>query len=290
VLGTLVDMTWDFILAFPYSDTGSLNAMQTFMNDVSGRWSWQRQIYGHVFSASRGTLGTLQTLGTGRNDQHASIIGYNDSPSPSCSGPPAFAGACAVSPARGSGPAAPYRAADRDPGAPSQSRFQLQGPLDPQLRRRLDLHRAAGRHGPPRDGHHDLPDEFVRPGRYELPEGRDDVPPDGGASLHARRPSRRSWRGRSSPTTTPASAPDRTSSAPKIIRAYLIQLYGEMVNLGWVQDSAGFAANIIVARNAQNPNRVDVLWPGVLINQLDVFALLAQFRLSSASFAAQLAA
>ncbi|ARL55612.1 hypothetical protein BOC52_02440 [Burkholderia pseudomallei] len=31
---------------------------------------------------------------------------------------------------------------------------------------------------------------------------------------------------------------------------------------------------------AQAGNRVDVLWPGVLINQLRIFALLAQFRLS----------
>ena len=37
--------------------------------------------------------------------------------------------------------------------------------------------------------------------------------------------------------------------------------------------------NLIVEQNASNPNRVDCLWPGTLINQLRIFALLAQFRL-----------
>ena len=35
---------------------------------------------------------------------------------------------------------------------------------------------------------------------------------------------------------------------------------------------------IIVEQNAKNPNRVDVLWPGTLMNQLRIFALLNQFR------------
>ena len=48
---------------------------------------------------------------------------------------------------------------------------------------------------------------------------------------------------------------------------------------GYVQDADGFAKALIVERNNANPNRVDVLWPGTLINQLRIFALLAQFRL-----------
>lgn len=47
---------------------------------------------------------------------------------------------------------------------------------------------------------------------------------------------------------------------------------------GYAQDKEAFAKNIIVEQNAKNPNRVDVLWPGTLINQLRVFALLNQFR------------
>ena len=46
-----------------------------------------------------------------------------------------------------------------------------------------------------------------------------------------------------------------------------------------MQDSKAFAEGLIVQQNTQNPNRVDALWPGTLINQLRTLALLAQFRL-----------
>ncbi|MFL9997975.1 hypothetical protein PQR34_42905 [Paraburkholderia sediminicola] len=47
-----------------------------------------------------------------------------------------------------------------------------------------------------------------------------------------------------------------------------------------MQESELFAQQVIVEQNANNPNRVDCLWPGTLIDQLRIFALLAQFRLS----------
>ena len=39
-------------------------------------------LYGHVFSAYRGTFSARTTFGTGRNDQHATILGFYDSPTP----------------------------------------------------------------------------------------------------------------------------------------------------------------------------------------------------------------
>jgi phage tail sheath gpL-like len=64
-----------------------------------------------------------------------------------------------------------------------------------------------------------------------------------------------------------------------MIRADLIAAYQTLEYNGYVQKSQAFAQALIVQQNAQNPNRVDVLWPGTLINQLRIFALLAQFRL-----------
>ena len=60
-----------------------------------------------------------------------------------------------------------------------------------------------------------------------------------------------------------------------------IAQYQTLEYQGYVQDSASFAKNLIVEQNATNPNRVDVLWPGTLINQLRIFALLNQFRLQA---------
>jgi phage tail sheath gpL-like len=66
---------------------------------------------------------------------------------------------------------------------------------------------------------------------------------------------------------------------PNVIKAEIIAAYQWLEFNGYVQDSKAFAANLIVEKNATNPNRVDCLWPGTLINQLRIFALLAQFRL-----------
>jgi phage tail sheath gpL-like len=74
-------------------------------------------------------------------------------------------------------------------------------------------------------------------------------------------------------------APGSAIVTPNTIRADLIAQYGELEFNGYVQDAAGFAKGLIVEKNSVNPNRVDVLWPGTLINQLRIFALLAQFRL-----------
>ncbi|WP_318192776.1 phage tail sheath C-terminal domain-containing protein, partial [Pseudomonas fluorescens] len=74
-------------------------------------------------------------------------------------------------------------------------------------------------------------------------------------------------------------APGSAIVTPSIIKADLIAQYGTLEYAGFVQDSKTFAQELIVEQNATNPNRVDVLWPGTLINQLRIFALLAQFRL-----------
>jgi phage tail sheath gpL-like len=66
---------------------------------------------------------------------------------------------------------------------------------------------------------------------------------------------------------------------PNMIKMDQIAAYQELEYAGLVQRSDLFAQNLIVQQNAQNPNRIDVLWPGTLIAQLRIFALLAQFRL-----------
>ena len=48
---------------------------------------------------------------------------------------------------------------------------------------------------------------------------------------------------------------------------------------GLVENLAAFKANLIVERDDNDPNRVNVLYPPDLVNQLRVFAVLNQFRL-----------
>ena len=74
-------------------------------------------------------------------------------------------------------------------------------------------------------------------------------------------------------------APGAGIVTPSMIRADLIAEFQTLEFNGYVQNSTAFAQALIVQQNSTNPNRVDVLWPGTLIDQLRIFAVLAQFRL-----------
>ena len=66
---------------------------------------------------------------------------------------------------------------------------------------------------------------------------------------------------------------------PSIIRGELIAMYTKLEEKAIVENADLFAKYLIVERNKDDPNRVDVLLPPDLVNQLRVFAVLAQFRL-----------
>ena len=73
-------------------------------------------------------------------------------------------------------------------------------------------------------------------------------------------------------------APGSNIVTPSTIRADLTADYQSMQDdSGWVQGADVFAKGLIVEQNRTNPNRVDVLYPAILINQLRIFALLMQF-------------
>lgn len=72
-LSALGDEEFDWI-ASPYGTSAALGDASDLLNDVNGRWSWAKQIYGHFIAVNTSTVGDLSTLGNGRNDQHASIF------------------------------------------------------------------------------------------------------------------------------------------------------------------------------------------------------------------------
>lgn len=73
-LAALQDNPADLVVA-PWSDSNSLAAYTAWGNDVSGRWAWSRQSYGHVGSAMAGSFSALVTQGLSMNDRHTSLIG-----------------------------------------------------------------------------------------------------------------------------------------------------------------------------------------------------------------------
>ena len=66
---------------------------------------------------------------------------------------------------------------------------------------------------------------------------------------------------------------------PSVIRGELVALYRQLEEAGIVENADLFKKYLVVERNADNPNRLDVLFPPDLVNQLRIFAVLAQFRL-----------
>jgi phage tail sheath gpL-like len=73
--------------------------------------------------------------------------------------------------------------------------------------------------------------------------------------------------------------PGQAIVTPGIIKAELVAEYQIDMWNGLVENIREFKANLLVERDPNDPNRVNVLYPPDLINQLRIFAVLAQFRL-----------
>jgi phage tail sheath gpL-like len=276
-LGTaLGDEEFDFVVS-PYTTTGQLDAMRDIMGDTTGRWSWQRQAYGHVFSMKAGDAAALQTFGAARNDQHATILGVDGSPTPPYEWAAGYAGAAAVS----------LRA---DPARPLQT-VPIRGVLAPDISKRFPrttqqtllssgvaladfardgsamILRAVTTYQRNKWGQADLSYldtevlyiamEVIRRLRSVVTQkfARSKLADDG--------------------TRFGAGQPIVT---PKIIKAELVAQYAIMEEEGLVENAQAFAAATIVERSTTDVSRVNVLYAPDFINGLRVLAVLAQFR------------
>lgn len=276
-LANLGDEAFDFIVS-PYNDTASLDSLKSLLNDKTGRWSWSNQIYGHLFAAKSATFAGLTTFGNARNNQHESVIGVYDSPTPSWLWAADMAGAAAV-------------ALRADPGRPLQTLTLSYVKAPPHASRFTSTERntllwdgittftvasdgtvalenvittyQVNSYDEADDSYLEIETLFLL--MYVLRQQKSVITSkfprmklgkDGGRY-----------------------AAGSSVVTPSIIKAELIASYQEMETAGMVQDSATFAAGLIVEQDSTNVNRINVLWPGELINQLRVLGLLAQFRL-----------
>ena len=276
-LGNLGTKRYDLIIT-PYTDTTSLAAVSAYLNDTTGTWSWNEQLYGHHWTALRGTFANLVTAGNAMNDQHTSILGFYDSPTTVWQIAADFAATAAVS----------LRA---DPATPLHT-LALSTMLPPPVASRF---LSSMRNTLLFDGI----STFVvdDSGTIRL-EGTITTYQKNAFSQADNSYLQINTMYNLASVLTQLNiaitsnfsqvklAADGTKFAdgsnivtPSTIKAFLIAQYQQMEYNGQVQNSAAFAAGLIVQLNATNPNRVDVLWDGILIDQLDILALLAQFRL-----------
>lgn len=276
-LGNLGNMTFDFI-ASPYTDSASLLAISGLLNDTTGRWSWQQQLYGHAISAYAGTFASQTTLGLAQNNQHQTILGFYNSPTPSWIWAAALTAQVAVS----------VRA---DPGIPLQD-MSLFGVLPPPVQSQfLNTQRETLLY----DG---ISTFTVQQGGTVLTENiittyqlnAQGVPDDSYLELETMFQlmleirtllAMLSSRYARCKLADDGSRPAANSGlvTPNIIKSDIIALYQEREDAGFVQNSDAFATALVVQKNTVNPNRVDILWPGTPVNQMRTFATLVQFRL-----------
>lgn len=277
VITAMGDDEYDFIF-HPYTDSTSLDAFAAELNDTTGRWSWSRQIYGHCYTAQRGTLATLVTAGGLRNDQHHTIAAIDaDCPNPAYEYAAAYAARNAVF-------------INADCARPTQTGV-LSSMLVPRAGKKflfserqslltyglatsyittgaLRVERAVTTYGKNAFGQPDvsyLDSEILHLSAYVLRRLKSII-----TSKYSRHKLANDG------TRFAAGAAIVT---PAVIRGELIAEYKKMEYEGYVENSELFAANLIVERPASDPNRLDVLFPPDYINQLRVFALLNQFRL-----------
>ena len=273
----LGDEEFEVIVA-PYTATAQINALRDMMNDSTGRWAWSRQIYGHVFAALKDTSANLITFGTGRNDQHMTVVGFEpENPTSQSEMAAAFA-------------AQVFASIRADAARPLQT-IELRGvfPTPTGSRFTKSVQQSLLTRGVALVGYDSA--ESVRIVRAvttyrQNAFGQTDISYLDAETLFTLAEVIRRLRGRITqrfPRSKLANDGTRFGAGqpvvtPKIIKAELVAQYAEMVEAGLCEDAEGFAAATIVERNATDSSRVDVLYAPNLVNGLRIFAVLAQFR------------
>lgn len=266
-------------VGMPFMDSTSLLAWETeFGFSDTGRWGFIRQHYGQLFGAKRGILSDLLTFGDTRNSAQNSILGIEvGSPTPAYEWAAAYTAKAAR--ALVNDPARPLQTLTLDTclAAPGNARFLLSElnqlayggiatqrtfTTSPQIMRESTTY-TKNLYGDSDDA-------------YELVTTL--------ATLAALLRNQRQVITSKYPRHKLADDGTRFGAGqaivtPIIIKAELVAQYRIDEFNGLVENGDAFKTNLIVERDANDPNRVNVLYPPDLINQLRIFAVLAQFRL-----------
>lgn len=273
-IANMPDERFDFICN-AFTDSANMTLLES---ELISRWGYQRMLEGHAFVALEGTLGTLSTAASARNNPHLTVMGFIDSPTPSWEWAAAYCGQVAWN---GSiDPARPFHTLPLVGvmAPPLSSRFTLleQETLladgvatftvdrDGQIR----IQRAVTTYTQNAQG---LPDASYRDTETLLTLAY--------VSQTCRQRLGTKFRRHKLAKSGTRFGPGQAIVTPVIIKAELIALFSEWESLGLVEDLEQFKDELIVEINAQDPNRVDILLPPNLVNQLRVTAIQIQFRI-----------
>lgn len=260
-------------LVVPYTDGSNLGKIETLM---SQRFGPMVQKEGHAFSAASGSHASLVTLGNGRNSPHLTIMGAGKSPTP----PYVWAAVAGA-----------VDAYEPDPARPRQT-LELVGVLPPAMADRYtrderNLHLYAGISTTIADaGGRVLIERLITTYKTNA-FGVADISYLDVETLRTVAYLRFSVRARIAlkyPRHKLANDGTQFGAGqaivtPKVIRAELVALFMDWEDAGLVEGRDQFKRDLIVQRNAADPNRLDAIIPPDVVNQFRVFAGQVQFRL-----------
>jgi phage tail sheath gpL-like len=267
-------------VAMPYTDSNSMfDWDQEYGFTDQGRWGWQRELFGHVFSAKRGTYSALITFGDTNNSGVESVMAFEmGSPSPTFEWAAAYT--AKAQRALINDPARPLQALtlNQIKSAPLHQRFEFDeintialhglaiqkaGPDNQPMIAREQTTYQVNLYGQPDDAYELVTTlatlaKLLRNQKHAITSKfpRHKLANDGTKF-----------------------GPGQAIVTPGIIKAELINQYRQDMYVGLTEDISSFKRNLLVERDPNDPNRVNVLYPPDLINQLRIFAVLAQFRL-----------
>lgn len=259
-----------------FADDANIDRLQAWLNETSGRWAWSRQIYGHAFWAKVDTTGNLTTHGLAQDDRHSTVIplltggGYAQ---------PSWQWATAIA-AR----IAPWLS-DGSNGNVSrnQTGLVLEGIVAPRDRSKwLDyatrdafLKSGLSTWSVNNAGNVTI-DKIITTHRTTL--GVTDTTfrdvQKIGQTMYALRKFRADLVFEHGQKAIADDNPGNVTaiSTPRDIKATFMHSYHEMVLTGVLENAQEAGERIVVERNADNPNRVDILAPLDMVNPLDILA------------------
>jgi len=267
-------------IALPHTDSNTLfDWEQEFSFGDTGRWGWMRQLYGHLFCCKRDTYSNLIIYGETRNMGVTSILGLEpEAASPSYEWAAAYTAKAAR--ALTNDPARPLQtlSLNRMLPAPSERRFNL-----PELNSLAGVGIATQKTGT---------DNIPRIMRETTTAqtnvyGQSDDAYELVTTLATlARLIRNQRQAITSKFPRYKLGDDGTRFGvgqkivtPKVIKAELVAQYRIDEFNGLVENVTAFKDHLLVERDPNNPNRLNVLYPPDLVNQLRVLAVLVQFRL-----------
>ncbi len=261
-------------LILPYTDAANLAMV---VEEFTDRWSAMRQIEGQVWAAAAGNHAGLTTLGNSLNSEVLSVLGLYASPTPAYEAAAVYGAVCSFN-------------LGIDPARPLQT-LLLRGILAPaekdrftRQERNLLLYDGIATLTVAPDGRCAVERTVTtyQVNGYGLPDPSylDAETP---ATLSVLRQTWRAWVSQRYPRHKLADdgtnfAPGQAIVTPSIMRGEALAWARACEARSWLENVEAFKAGLLVERDDSDPNRLNLLMPPDLVNQLRVLASLVQFR------------